>query len=270
MQAIRPLAVAGQFYPASKVVLEQMFEQFFADVNLPNEDYSKLKAVVAPHAWYIYSWPIAAYSYKAIKKALDYIPKNILILAPSHYEGFVWVSIWLFEKYDTLFWTLNWNIDLAKDLLKNYPDYFIDFPQAQLPEHALEVQLPFLRYILKDRVNEFKVLSLVFGQVDVVKVGEILANLNDVFIIVSSDLSHYLPYNQAIEKDKETLQAFLSKNFEAIAQKADACWIYPWASLDIIALKKNYKPVLFKYANSWDTAWDKSAVVGYASVGYFS
>ena len=91
---------------------------------------------------------------------------------------------------------------------------------------------------------------MVFGQVDVVAVGEVLASLDDTFFVVSSDLSHYLPYQEAILKDQRTLEAFLSQDLQAIVEVADACGKRPWTALSVVSLIKKRQPKLLKYLNS--------------------
>ncbi len=264
----RKMSVSDTFYPWDKNILKNMINDFFEKVTF---DFKKVpKALVCPHAWYIYSWQTASYSYKLLQENLDKIPKTIILLCPSHYVEFKWVSVWIYDKLKTPFWDLEVDKDLARNLLKNYSEYFLTNYEALDKEHSLEVQLPFLKYIIKDK--DFKILPLVFWDVNPFKIWEILNAIskdNRIFFIVSSDLSHYLEYSDACDVDKNTIDSFLSKDNKEIFENAEACWIYPWLSINEIANINNWKTELLKYQNSWDTAWGKDRVVGYGSLVYY-
>ena len=264
----RKEAVAGMFYPSNKIELENMIKSYLDKVEL-KEKLDSIKAVVCPHAWYIYSWEIAAYSYKAIEKNWDNIPKTFVILWPSHYSYFSWVSVWMYDYFSTPLWDIEVDKSLWEDLMNKYPDIFNNFEEAHIKEHSLEVQLPFLKYISAWR--DFKILPMIFWEVDPIIVWEILNELkkeNDFFIIVSSDLSHYKSYDEAIELDDRTLKSFMWEKLEDIKNDAEACWVAPWICLNQIAKLNNWKVELLDYRNSWDTSWTKEQVVGYASLIY--
>jgi AmmeMemoRadiSam system protein B len=155
---------------------------------------------------------------------------------------------------------------LGKKLINEYPDYFSFVPAAYDQEHSYEVQLPFLQYIFKFQIPnfKFKILPLVFGNVNPIEVGNILFELSkkeEMFFIVSSDLSHFMEYSNAVKTDEETLQDFVDKNIDKIVHEADACGLHPRLALTQIAIKAKRTPELLKYLNSGDTAGDKSRVV---------
>ena len=263
----RLLSQKNRFFPWNPQELKLMFEDFWD--NMENLSVNNLKWVVAPHAWIIYSGQVAAYSYEAIRQNLNSIPKTIFIMTPDHYIWLNKVLVWNYDSLEAIFWDLQVDKKIVQELLE-YNELFTDEYLAYDKEHALETQLIFLSYVLWNKINEFKIVSLIFGWVNVMKVYEILNNYKDkAFFIISSDLSHYNPYEIAIQKDKQTIEAFLENDLEKITTKADACWIYPWATFSLIAKTNNYKAKLLKYLNSWDTAWDKSHVVGYASLAYY-
>jgi len=259
------MKVADMFYPADREVLIQMFEVFWS--KLDSFQVKNLKAGVVPHAGYVYSGQIATYTYEAIKQNLDNIPKTIFILTPDHYIWMNKILVWNYDELETPFGNLKVDIEITKILIDQFPTIFTDEYLSYDQEHALETQLPFLKYVLWEKSNEFKIVPLMFWQVDVVAVYEVLKKF-EWFFIVSSDLSHYDVYNIAIEKDIKTIQSFLSWDFQTIVKIADACGIYPWLTLTLLSKEKNRRWNLLKYMNSWDTAWDKSKVVGYASVIY--
>ena len=145
-----------------------MMDQFFANVDkeiIPNhlqsseknrQQSSVLKAIVAPHAWYTYSWQVAAYSYSMLKGHLSLlVTRNsslptFVVLAPSHYEYFEGVSVWLFDTFKTPLGDIDTDMKLGKKLINEYSDYFSFIPATYDQEHAVEVQLPFLQYIASD------------------------------------------------------------------------------------------------------------------------
>lgn len=265
----REMAVSNLFYSADKYYLEKKFRDFFSwikSIFIPR----KPKALVCPHAGYIYSWQVASYSYKLLEHDLGKIPHTIVLLCPSHYVNFKWVSVWLYDMLKTPFWDLEVDKLLAEKLLNDYPEHFTLNYKANNGEHSMEVQLPFLKYIIKDK--NFKILPLIFWYSDPVIIWWILDEISKkypLFYIVSSDLSHYMPYENAVKMDKKTINSFLSEDTQKIVNNAEACWVYPWLALNEIASRNKWQAKLLKYQNSWDTAWGKEQVVGYASLAYF-
>lgn len=265
----RKMTVSDKFYPWDKTELKNMIDTFLKNTEL-KIDIPPPKAFVCPHAWYIYSWQVASYSYKLLQYNLENIPETIILLCPSHYVNFFWVSIWLYDKLDTPFWLLDVDTKLWEELLTNYQGIFKLNYEAQDKEHSLEVQLPFLKYIIWKK--NIKILPLIFWDINPIEIWIILNNLlkeRDVFFIVSSDLSHYKNYDKALELDTKTIDSFLSKNLNTIINNADACGLYPWICLEKIAILNNWKIKLLKYLNSWDTSWNKNEVVGYSSLVYY-
>ncbi|MDD5769429.1 MAG: AmmeMemoRadiSam system protein B [Candidatus Gracilibacteria bacterium] len=265
----RKMSFAGMFYPGNKIELKKMIDIFFDNIN-EKIDIQKPKALVCPHAGYIYSGQVASYSYELLQRNLKNIPKTIVLLCPTHYVNFFGVSVGSYEKLKTPFGDLEVDKKLAEKLLTNYPNYFVNNFEAQDKEHSLEVQLPFLKYILQER--NVKILPLIFGQINPLEIGEILSKIlkeNEIFFIVSSDLSHYNSYEVAKDLDKKTINSFISKDINNVINEADACGIYPWLCLEKIAILNNWNVKLLKYQNSGDTAGDKQKVVGYSSLVYY-
>jgi AmmeMemoRadiSam system protein B len=260
------MKVADAFYPADPVVLKQMLDYFFS--NVEPFKIENIKAWVSPHAGYVYSGQVAAYTYEAIRQNLDNIPKTIFVMSPDHYIGMNKVLLGNYDELETPFWNLKVNKKVVTELLENFPSLFTDEYLMYDQEHAQETQYPFLKYILGDKSNEFKIVPLIFGQVDIMQVATVLENyVWKAFFLISSDLSHYKPYEEAIQVDERTLDILINKKLEEL-NFADACGIFPWWTLVLLAKKFNWEGKLLKYLNSWDTAWDKSKVVGYASVIY--
>jgi len=167
--------VADQFYPGDKQQLTQMLDGFFANIK-KEKKFKNLKAIVAPHAGYIYSGQVAAYSYQVLKEHLEEIKdKDItfVIMAPSHYEYFEGVSIGLYDAFETPLGRISVDKELGKKLIDSHPKYFSFNEAAYEQEHALEVQLPFLQYIfhnLESRIQNLKLLPMIFGNTDPIEV----------------------------------------------------------------------------------------------------
>ena len=271
---IRTMKVADAFYPGDPAILKQMLDYFFANIEPFKVD--NINAGVSPHAGYVYSWQVAAYTYETIRQNLDNIPKTIFVMSPDHYIWMNKVLIWNYDELETPFGNLKVDKKVVNELLEDFPSLFTDEYLAYDQEHAQEAQYPFLKYIENEarwknqiRPDEyFKIVPLIFWQVDIMQVSAVLENyVWKAFFLVSSDLSHYKPYEQAIEIDKKTLDILINKKLDQL-NLADACGIFPWWTLVLLATKFNWEWKLLKYLNSGDTAGDKSKVVGYASVVY--
>jgi len=263
---IRPMKVVDAFYPGDPAILKQMLDYFFKNIESFKVD--NIKAGVSPHAGYVYSWQVAAYTYEAIRQNLDNIPKTIFVMSPDHYIWMNKVLVWNYDELETPFGNLKVDKGIVNELLENFPSLFTDEYLAYDQEHAQETQYPFLKYIFWSQSDEFKIVPLIFWQVDIMQIATVLENYAwKAFFLVSSDLSHYKPYDQAIEIDKRTLDILVNKKLDQL-NLADACGIFPWWTLVLLATKFSWEWKLLKYLNSWDTAWDKSKVVGYASVVY--
>ncbi|MGC8981733.1 MAG: AmmeMemoRadiSam system protein B [Minisyncoccia bacterium] len=277
-EKIRYPIVAGKFYPEDKNNLETMIEEFLDDV----EDFKidkNIFGLLVPHAGYIFSGQVAAYGYKLIK---DRDFESIILIGDSHYEYFDGVSIWDKGKWITPLGEVIIDEDLGKELL-NFSKRFIVKDSAHIFEHSLEVQLPFLQKALKN----FKILPIIFGSED--KDWKILANAiltimkdRKILIVISSDLSHYPPYEIAKKVDSETIDAILNCDPEEFIKKIEELKkSYPDVDTfacaqdsikTILEISKNLKAraKLLKYQNSGDTKYgDKFQVVGYSSIVFF-
>lgn len=261
---IRYPAVAGSFYPSDERELRETIAVYLAkakDIQVPG----KLRALVVPHAGYIYSAPIAAYGYKLLTKYKEQIDMAI-IFGPSHYSMFAGACESGCQFWETPFGKVQVNslLDNAdektKELIKLYPE-------PHLPEHCIEVQLPFLQTVLK----EFSVHALLCGQVDPAKLADVLVNAIDdkTVIIASSDLSHYLSYDEAVKTDNIANESVPALNIKQFEKQGDACGKTAILTLMHIAKKKKWKGKLLDYRNSGDTAGSKAQVVGYGCYAFY-
>lgn len=265
---IREPVVAGMFYPLDKKALMRQVVELFERAK-PKKIKGNIKALICPHAGYIYSGLTAAYGYKLLEnKKFD----TVVIISPSHREYFDGVSIFPGSYYKTPLGEIPIDIELSKIIVENEP--IIKFsPLGHGEEHALEVQLPFLQIILEN----FKLVPIVIGnqkQEYSYKIGDVLGKLlknKNALIVASTDLSHYHPYDVANQLDKIAIDAIANFDYQKLldeldAQNTEACGGGPAAAAMIAAknLGANKVEVLHS-CNSGDITGDKDAVVGYMS-----
>jgi hypothetical protein len=279
-QKVRAPAVAGGFYPADPKALTQMIDGFLANTPVPQIQ-GPLVELICPHAGYIYSGPVAAYSYSLLK-GRKYA--RVVVIAPSHFENFPFSSVYDGDAYATPLGTVPVDKAFAAKLVQlSSTIKFSDrghTPAGQQGEHALEVQLPFLQHTL----GEFQLVPIVMGDQDyplcralgVALAKALLAEKPEVraqtLILISSDLSHYHPYDEAVAIDHHTLAAveewdYLSLWRNFMTRTWEACGGGPIVAGMIAAerLGANRAQIL-KYANSGDTTGEKTRVVGYGAV----
>ncbi|MBI4983133.1 AmmeMemoRadiSam system protein B [Candidatus Woesearchaeota archaeon] len=250
---VRPPAVAGMFYPKNPEELKKQIDGFLQQA----EEYplrGKLKALIVPHAGYIYSGIVAAQGYKLLESKTF---KKVLLLGPSHYQNFYGAAI---GEEDFL--TPLGIVKVGETSSWKKENLLVSFPEAHAAEHSLEVQLPFLQ----ETLGEFELYALVLGTVNEEKLAKYLSAKidQDTLVIISSDLSHYLEYGRAVLKDNDTISKIL--NFDP--GSLDACGKAAIKVLMHLAETKGWQPQLIDYRNSGDTSGDKSRVVGYASIAY--
>jgi len=282
---VRPAGVAGGFYPADPKELTQMIDGLLAH-NTVAEVQGPLVALVCPHAGYMYTGPVAAACFAQLK-GRKYT--RVVVIAPSHFENFHFSSIYDGEAYATPLGNVPVDQEFRAKLAKLSSDIKISdrghLKAGENAEHALEVQLPWLQRTLGD----FKLVPIIMGDQDYGlerALGRALAKAllaetpearAQTLILVSSDLSHYHPYDYAVNVDHQTLHAIedwdylsLSRNFamwEHGVQTWEACGGGPIVAGMIAAegLGATHAQIL-KYANTGDATGDKSRVVGYGAV----
>lgn len=272
-QKVRQPAVAGAFYPAEAKALTAMMDDMLAHASPPSIT-DPIVAVVAPHAGYQYSGPVAAYTYAALKGRKF---SRVIVIAPSHYEAFDFTSVFDGDAYATPLGTVPVDKLFAKKLSKMDPSIRLSTqghtPTSKGGEHALEAQLPWLQRVLGD----FELVPIVMGDQSYESsraLGVALAKMiqdNDTLIVASSDLSHYHPYDEAVKIDHKTLGALqawdyfsMSRNFEE--RVWEACGGAPIVAAMIAAERLGATQALtLKYANSGDITGDRSRVVGYSA-----
>ncbi|MEM4545697.1 MAG: AmmeMemoRadiSam system protein B [Nitrososphaerota archaeon] len=274
---IRRPVVAGSFYAGTqKLLIEQIKESFLHPIGpgrLPKAVWGdeRIPVLVCPHAGYMYSGPVAAHSYASLEGRRK--PKVVVIVGPNHAGIGSEVSVYPEGEWYTPLGSVPIDSDLAKRISKNSDLISLD-EYSHDEEHSLEVQLPFLQYVL----GTFKLLPIVMLNQDkdvAEEVGRVLAesvNGQDVLLIASSDFTHYEPDHIAKKKDMmviERISALDIGGFYDVILKHNvtACGYGPIAAIMMASKILGTKNVrLLKYATSGDVTGDRSAVVGYASI----
>jgi MEMO1 family protein len=254
----------GKFYPSSPAELKEMIQQYLNKAELDPSLTKRpgLKAVVMPHAGYIYSGLVAAYSAKLLQGKTF---TKVFIIGLDHKVGFEGGAISETEAYATPLGKVPLHNN-AKDLRRN--PLFKSVPASDQAEHSVEVEVPFLQQSL----SSFTMIPLVLSSVDAQAVAEsLIPYLDDTsLLVISTDLSHYLPYQQAVQKDTQTISMIKNQDFNGLASAENAaCGKLPLLVLMHLSQKLGWEPVLLKYANSGDAAGDKDQVVGYAAMAFF-
>ncbi len=261
MNAIRAAAVSGLFYPDDALQLGKEVENYLNQaVASASEGEVSPRALVAPHAGYIYSAPIAASAYIQIQGMADKI-RRVVLLGPSHYVGFQGLALSSMQYYHTPLGRVRLDQRVQESLLKLPQVQVLDAAHAQ--EHSLEVQLPFLQILLPD----FSLLPVVVGDATKESVAQVLEQFQDdnqTLIIVSTDLSHYLDYQSACRIDRYTSQQIENLHSETIDYHM-ACGKNPLNGLLYWAKQKGLQAQTLDLRNSGDTAGSKDKVVGYGA-----
>ncbi len=253
----RKPAVAGSFYPAQPDVLQEMLTDFIAQAA---HDGKAPKAMIVPHAGYIYSGPIAASAYARLQAVRDRISRVVLI-GPSHRVAFQGVALSGTDYFSTPLGDIELDKLLMESLLA-LP--FVGYlEQAHAMEHSLEVHLPFLQTVLAD----FKLIPLVAGDASPDQISQVLELLwggDETLIVVSSDLSHYLDYASAQRLDRQTSDRIEHLQYQGISSE-NACGKVPLSGLLKLLNKKSLSIKTIDLRNSGDTAGDRQRVVGYGA-----
>ena len=263
---IRKSAYDGRFYPSDRSDLTHYIEELTRQVKPPQVQLPpqrSLKMLIMPHAGYVYSGLTAAHVSLVLRKnQFD----RVIVLGPDHRVGFKGAAVSDAIAYETPLGRINLNGDA--EVLRQHSDLFQAIPAADRWEHSLEVVLPFLQFYLE----EFDLIPIVLGYGDINRYAEAINPLlnKNTLLVVSSDLSHYLPYSEAVAKDQETIKFILNLDDSLLLKQENAaCGKIPIGVALILARRHGWRPVLLHYSNSGDAAGDRSKVVGYAAIAFY-
>lgn len=256
----RPPAVAGAFYPGDPATLSRTVDQLLAEA----EPVSGLqpKALIVPHAGYVYSGSTAATAYAALAPWAKTI-RRVILLGPTHRVAVDGIALPEADVFSTPLGQIRLDAQAIAAIADLPQIVFSDHVHAF--EHSLEVHLPFLQRVLE----HFTLVPLAVGHATPEAVAEVLDRLWDgpeTLIVVSSDLSHFLPYNTAQQVDSKTCRHILQLDIHIHPEQA--CGAYPINGLLLAASQRGLTPTLLGLCNSGDTAGDKSRVVGYAAFSF--
>lgn len=259
MSTVRQPAVAGMFYPADPRQLAHDVQHMLAEAR-PFELIPK--ALIVPHAGYIYSGPIAATAYATLQPIAARI-RRVILLGPTHRVAVHGLALPGADAFDTPLGRITLDAAAAR-LVAHLPQVTVS-AQAHALEHSLEVQLPFLQSVLPD----FTLLPLAVGMATPEEVAEVLETLwggEETLIVISSDLSHFLPYAVAQRVDNGTVQAIL--RLRQPIDHEQACGGTPINGMIVAAQHHHLTPHLLDLRNSGDTAGSHDQVVGYAAFAF--
>ncbi len=279
----RQPAVAGRFYPGSQKMLKEEVERLFREAKPPQHPDKPLQAIIAPHAGYIFSGKVAASAFNQIPANSRY--KRVFVIASSHQMHFPGASVWTTGDYETPLGIVPVDRETCRALWQSTP--LFQYPEeAHLAEHSLEVQLPFLQVKLG---NTFQLVPVILGTNRAEECAQIAGILQPWFLpenlfVISSDLSHYPCYDDAVITDKATTGAILSnspdqllqilKNNQAKKIPGLATSLCGWTgvlSLLYMTREESFQTEWIDYLNSGDEPryGDQQRVVGYSAIAFF-
>ena len=260
MATVRAPAVAGMFYPSDPAILGHMVQRFTETEFAVPRPY---KAIIAPHAGYPYSGPVAGTVYASVRHLAPRI-RRVVLLGPAHRHGFGGIAV---PSEDGMATPLG-VVPLDRAALASVLDIpgVDELPAAFAGEHSLEVHLPFLQHVFTD----FILVPLLVGGAAPSLIETVLERLwggPETLIVISSDLSHYRPYDEACRVDLETSQAIEALQPERLSGNL-ACGFLPISGLLRRAAALDLRVTTLDLRTSGDTAGERSQVVGYGAYGF--
>jgi len=261
MSSIRPAAMAGTFYPGDAPGLAAEIAAYLAEAN-PAAGAHAPKAVIAPHAGYMYSGPIAASAYARLAPLRGKV-ERVVLAGPAHRVFVRGAAVPDADGFDSPLGAVRLDRELL-DRLARLP--FVEVSErAHAFEHSLEVHLPFLQSVLGD----FKLAPVVVGGATPAQMAQLLEAAwggSETLVVVSSDLSHYHPYDVARTLDRRTAERILK--LDPALEPEEACGAAPINGLLELARRRGLAPELLDLRNSGDTAGGRDRVVGYAAFAF--
>jgi len=263
--SVRESAVAGAFYPADRESIEKMFQHFNSVLESHLKDKTILKkksrAIIVPHAGYIYSGFTANIAYRLLQNSGV---KRVVVIGPSHRVYLEGVSISDYDSYKTPMGSLPIDRDLVRKLKEKFGLTF--YPEAH-HEHSTEVQVPFLQEYLPN----ISIVELVYGKErpeHLAKIIDYLLEDPTIGIVISTDLSHYYSLEKAKHLDSICLEAVAKEDATLLHRGCEACGKIGVEAMLLAAKRKALKPLILDYRTSADASGDSSQVVGYMSAAF--
>lgn len=266
MENLRKAAVSGVFYPEQPAVLRETVDTLLRESDArvarsPAQDL-RLKALIVPHAGFVYSGPVAASAYQLLRDPeLAARIRRVVLIGPAHRVYVSGLAASGCQQFETPLGRVRIDTESVKKL-----PFTAESPRAHAAEHSLEVQLPFLQRLLPNA----ELIPLLVSDAPPAVVGAALEALwggPETLIVVSSDLSHFLTYREAKAVDADTAKKVLALRTDLIGE--EACGAAAIAGLSTVAARHGLQPVLLDLRNSADTAGGRDRVVGYGSFAFF-
>lgn len=263
-QRVRRAAVSGRFYPAEPSVLRHDVEKFIAEGETGlSSPRGPVKGIIAPHAGYVFSGPIAGSAYAALARDRKSI-RRIVLVGPAHFVGFEGMALSSCTALETPLGTVPVDMEAVDKIIA--AKLAVPLDEAHEREHSLEVHLPFLQVALGD----FKVVPLLAGEVPqshVAKVLELLWGGDETRFVISSDLSHFLQWNEATVLDKRTAQSIEQLQPDEL-EHHQACGRLPICGMLLAAKAHGLAVAALDLRNSGDTSGPRDRVVGYGAFSF--
>jgi len=262
-KSIRNTSVAGSFYPNSCYKINEHLSHF--DKMLKNSDFNpsldfKPKAIIVPHAGYIYSGFTANVAYSLLEKLS---PKRVVVIGPSHRVAFKGASVIPYDEYQTPCKNIRIDKEYSKDLIDTFD--FVEFNESAHHEHSTETQMPFIHHYLPNT----KVVEIVYGDIsykEITKiVSQILKDSEDTFLVISTDMSHFYDLKTANHLDGIGLEAIKKLDLDIWNSGTEACGRVGVKALIQGANEFSLKSRVLDYRTSFEESKDDQSVVGYVS-----
>jgi AmmeMemoRadiSam system protein B len=264
---VRQPTAAGHFYPADPVELRRSVEELLADARPTDtgEEPWVPEAIIAPHAGYVYSGPVAATAYAEVARIRDRV-ERVVLLGPAHRMPIQGLAL----PGALAFATPLGDVLLDREGVRAAEAlaWVSTMPEAHAGEHSLEVHIPFLQVVL----GEFTLVPLVVGSPEPEHVAEVLEALwggPESLVVVSSDLSHFLSYDDARALDLTTARSIESLDGGSIV-RSGACGRIPVVGLLQVARQRGFRARRLDLRNSGDTSGERRRVVGYGAWAFYA
>ncbi|MDD2640262.1 MAG: AmmeMemoRadiSam system protein B [Arcobacteraceae bacterium] len=257
---IRKNAVSGSFYPNNIKELHAFFEHVNAKAQAKKINIKEPKAIISPHAGYVYSGLTANEVYRCIENQKI---KRFIVIGPSHRVFLQGASIALYDEYETPLGNLTMDLDYSHELKEHFDTLFFN-PLAH-SEHSTETQMPFI----KNYFPHASVVEIVYGKIDYLTLCKIISYImleSENFVVISTDLSHFYSQEDANYLDGIFLQAIQNLDLEQLDSGCEACGMIGVKAIAQYAVKNHLKSQIIDYRTSYDASGDDSRVVGYTSV----
>ena len=254
---IRKSVVSGSFYPDKKEELLKYINQFNS-FKTNNETFENKKAIIVPHAGYIYSGFTANLAYKlASNKKI----KRVIVIGPSHRVYLKGASVALYDEYETPLGNLKIDKEFSQNLIDKYD--FLEFNVECEFEHSTETQAPFIKHYFEN----VQLVEIVYGEINYEDLSKVIDEVlvdSDNFVVISTDLSHFYTFEEAQKLDNICLEAIDKKDLKMF-DYCEACGKEGIKAIIDWAIKNDFDTKVLNYCTSADVTKDKSRVVGYTT-----